>query len=313
MKLPRSRGRTTTAPADAHASSYRADLPADAVFDVEESRTAPINPAAEPASGRAALEVLGGAVSKGLNSPRRTAVDEEGEDETLEERGDEADADQVVASEQPEHQQQEAKPELDLQERPLLDESADHIVGKNNQHHHPNLRGGRKPTSGSSLAPTTTRAATSSSMVALQEVEALQQIDEESSSFLNSAASSASSAEGETKSEDLLRSSDFVQKTAGSVVKTTLSSGETKTMKAKAKQLHQEKQQQRTTVKVGDLLGCACSAGEPAFPLSEAFLHKYPAARLEGTSLQAAGLLPRIWAALLRPVERSSHMFRDPR
>ncbi|CAD7944696.1 unnamed protein product [Amoebophrya sp. A120] len=301
QKLPRTRGRPTTAPvADdffdddvragdeknvktrARASSYTTYLHGDAVFDIEESRT-PIKHAATPAaSGRAALEV-GAAGTGGIeDAPGRTtsAVDEEGEDEILEKRADEG-AD-VLTSEHPEHDaQQEAKPEMMKQERSALLEG-ERVVVKNTQHHHPNLRGGRPASSGSSLATSSRAEVTSSSMVALQEV-VVRQIDEEKSSFLNSTASSKSSAEGE-KSDELFKSSDFVQKTAGSVVNTRLSSsGETTKMKAKEKEqlLHQEKQQQRTTVQVGDLLGCVCSAGGPSFSLPEAFLRHNPWARVE--------------------------------
>ncbi|CAD7953756.1 unnamed protein product [Amoebophrya sp. A120] len=313
--------------AHGRASSYISHLPSseDAqLFDVDEESSTTRTPSAinqatsaPAASGRAALEVGAAGARAGGVQPAPRTMDEEGDDEVIfEEPVEDEDAEDVdVASEKPEQEQQEVvlEPELLHQDQPLgKDREEDHALLVENEnsnippHHRPNLRGSRRTTSGTSSLETTSSssraaptAASRSSMILVRGGQAdqvvLQQVDEEKSSFLNSTALSSASAlsadeqAGETKSGDEfpLKSSDFVQKTAGSVVKTTSdSSGQNKENNIKEegqKQLHQEEkeEQQRTTVKVGDLLGCACSAGPPAFSLSEGSLDRQPWARLE--------------------------------
>ncbi|CAD7974734.1 unnamed protein product [Amoebophrya sp. A120] len=287
------------------ASSYKTPLQPEenALFDVvlegsapTTSRRATANQAAAPASGgRAALEVGAAGTGAAIPPPRTTEV----VDLLLEQGPVEQDEDQAedVASEQPEHEQQEVNKPEQHQDRPLEKHLRDHLVHvvKNNDPHHcPNLRGGRTSTSDSSLATSSSSraaaAASSFSTTTVVQVEEVvqEQVDEENkpSWFLNSTGSSPiSSAEDENKSgesESLTSStSDFVQKTAGrSVVRTT--SDEFQKKEGEEKQQHQEKEQQRTRVQVGDLLGCACSAGEPAFSLSEDFLdRRFAWARLE--------------------------------
>ncbi|CAD7966706.1 unnamed protein product [Amoebophrya sp. A120] len=261
-------------------SSYRTPLPPeDALyFDVVEGSTSttPTNQAAAPTPGRAALEVgAAGTRSMIVTPPTTTGVD--GEDEGDDEVPVEDEDAEYVASEKPEQ-----KPEP--HDRPLEKDREDHVAPfeNNTPHHRPNLRGGRT----SSATSSSKEAASSFSTVAQLEkvkVKELHQADGEKSSFLNSTASeaAASSAEIEEKSGDeFLKSSDFVQKTAGSVLKTT--SGQMNQKEVEHAQLHQEQEeQQRTVVKVGDLLGCVCSAGEPASSLSDDVLHRNPWLRPE--------------------------------